>query len=83
MHPKLTKNIIDEMGEDTLDKVINRFNEYLMKLSDHIIEKCELDMMKVIMNQDNPLRVKGWSPILVIHFDQYIKEALAKEEEKV
>jgi len=81
-YPEMTQNIMNNLGRDTMDELIEDFHMYLLNLGESIYNKLEIDMLKIVSNINNPLRMNGWHPALRLHFDQYIKEALAKEEEK-
>lgn len=74
IHPKAIKEIIDVHGVDTFDELIQEFHKYLLNLGDDIYEKCDINLLNVISNMDSPFRQKGWSSVLILHFDQFMKQ---------
>jgi hypothetical protein len=64
---QLTNYDLDELGKS--------FNEYLEKLPIELVEKITpKNEIEVIMNIDHPLKMNGFHPALLLHFNEYINE---------
>lgn len=63
------------LSNDDLDELGKSFNEYLDNLSkeiqERILPKSEID---IIINSDHPLKINGFHPALLLHFNEYINE---------
>ena len=72
---------VDISNED-LDILCFEFNEYLHSLN--LSNKARINIYpenetEVIMNMDNPLRINGFQPALLVHFYDFIEKSISKQ----
>ena len=69
-------NDIKEIGEE--------FKKYLEeKFQDKLVDIWDINPQTVIMNSEHPFFVNGYSPVLILHFTQFIDEMQKQIEEEI
>jgi len=75
----LTNEEAIEIGKEFKKYLIDKFKD-----KSEILEKIwDINLIRVIMDQNNPLKINGYNPALVLHFTQFVetkqKETLISE----
>ena len=73
---------VAELTEEQIRLTGKAFKSYLQKIFEGNEKKLEeiwnIDPVNAMKNMDHPFRTKGFHPALILHFDQFIKNELAK-----
>ena len=76
---------ISNESNELLIELGNHFKSYLEEKFKDNMDKLDsiwnIDMLNVIMQQGHPLRINGYHPALLIHFQQFV-EKVKKDAEK-
>jgi len=83
----LRKNYPQVMGvveNEQCDEIGVEFDKYMKeKCAEEVLEKImPKDAMEVILQADHPLKMNGFHPALLLHFDEFVKKMQSEIEEE-